>query len=164
MFLWLCFCRQKLPCRSQGQCGGTCGFGPWGEGGGASKPSIFDQSGPKRPPKTHSAGPASLRTKARTYRKLTAAVHMQGFIFWGRVPLDLRFRGPLEAKFFVRSLKPTLLGPREGSSILDVDLAVMAAAVMPRGGGPGGGSGRPFSLGARGFWVGSGPDPGCFFP
>ena len=47
----------------------------------------------------------------------------------GRVSLDLRFRGPLEAKYFVRCLKPTLPGPGEGSSILNVDLVVVTAAV-----------------------------------
>ncbi len=36
----------------------------------------------------------------------TAAAQIQGFLFGGvRVPLDLRFRGPLEAKSFVRGPK-----------------------------------------------------------
>jgi hypothetical protein len=31
--------------------------------------------------------------------------HIRFLFFWGRVPLDLRFRGPLEAKSFVRGRK-----------------------------------------------------------
>ena len=47
----------------------------------------------------------------------------------GRVPLDLRFRGPLEAKSFVRGRKIDPPGAREESSILNADLVVMTAAV-----------------------------------
>ncbi len=47
-------------------------------------------------------------------------------------PLIFRCRGRLEAKSFVRAPESTLLGPREGSSILNVDLVVMTAAVRLR--------------------------------
>jgi hypothetical protein len=50
--------------------------------------------------------------------------------FGGRVALDLRLRGPLEAKSFVRAPKINLPWPREGSSILNVDLVVVTAAVF----------------------------------
>ena len=46
----------------------------------------------------------------------------------GTVSLDLWFRGPLEAKSFVRAPKSTLPGPREGSSILNAHLVVVTAA------------------------------------
>ncbi len=48
--------------------------------------------------------------------------------FWGRVPPDLEARGPLEAKSLVRG--PKIDHPREGSSILNVDLVVVTAAVL----------------------------------
>ncbi len=58
--------------------------------------------------------------------------HIRFSFLGARAPLDLRFRGPLEAKSFVRGSKSTYLGPREGSLILNVDLVVMTAAVSDR--------------------------------
>ncbi len=47
----------------------------------------------------------------------------------GRVPPDLRFRGPLRRNPSSGALKSTLPGHREGSSILNSHLVVMSAAV-----------------------------------
>ena len=47
----------------------------------------------------------------------------------GRVPLDLRFRGPLEAKSFVRAPKIDPPGAPGGSLILNAHLVVVTAAV-----------------------------------
>ncbi len=55
------------------------------------------------------------------------------FPFGGEwVSLDLRFRGPLEAKSFARGLNSILPGPRKGSSTLNAHLMVVAAAVYQR--------------------------------
>ncbi len=59
----------------------------------------------------------------------SAVPHIRFLLQGGRVPLDLRFRGPLRPNPSSGPLKSTLPGPREGSSMLDVDLVVVTAAV-----------------------------------
>ncbi len=49
--------------------------------------------------------------------------------FYTKGPLDLRIPGPFEANIASGAVKSTLPGPQEGSSILNVDLVVVAAAV-----------------------------------
>ncbi len=55
--------------------------------------------------------------------------HIRFSLFRGRVPLDLRFRGPLEAKYFVRSPKIDPPGAPGRVFDLNVDLVVVTAAV-----------------------------------
>ncbi len=47
----------------------------------------------------------------------------------GGVSPDLRFRGPLKRNSASVAVKSTFPGPREGSSILNVDLVVVTAGV-----------------------------------
>ncbi len=72
---------------------------------GRVKPSVFFT---RTPPSHNSAGPVPLRTKARTY----------GMQPWPHYCL-------------YGAEKSTLPGPREGSSILNVYLVVVTAAVDP---------------------------------
>jgi hypothetical protein len=65
--------------------------------------------------------PAELHVLVVVQRRPTYKVSFLG----GRVPLELRFRGPLEAKSFVRAPKIDPLGAPGRSSILNVDLVVM---------------------------------------
>ncbi len=70
-----------------------------------------------------------LAVRSCVQRRPTYKVSFGG----GKAPPDLRFRGPLEAKSSVWVLKSALSGPREGSSILNVDLAVVTARRFPAG-------------------------------
>ena len=91
-----------------------------------------------------------------------------------RVPPDLRFRCPLDAKSFVRGPKIDLPGPRERSSILNAHLVIMSACFFQwvamqakryryrwvragySGARPGLGRGRPMATGLTFPWFGCG--------